>query len=200
MILSRGIVLVVLAAACHQPAMAAPVPKPIDRDTVLKKLYGCWNTVESYKGGEMRPAPREPFGTGIETDFYVTWTLGGEIIVDYHPPCRVNVTTTPWQLDIVFDNEVVRRVGRLYVIPGIFRFDGDRLIWVFGTANLVDPKAWPEKLVGRPTEFKSTKENGYGLVIKEKIECNYGKKPDIPLGAKFLPYRSERNRQPGQHD
>ena len=81
--------------------------------------------------------------------------------------------------------------GKVLVYPGIFRFDGDKLVWVQAKWPCpVDPKAWPRKISSRPTEFKSTKENGYGMEIMKKIDCGgYGEKPGYQPGKDFLPYK-----------
>lgn len=174
------------------PAAADPIskPAPFNQEAVLHKLYGCWKEV----GGAVAGTPRselksEPIGRRFESDRFVEWTTGGEVIVDYFPPCRVDLTTTPWQLDAVSIDERSKRDGKVKVSPGIFRFDGDKLVWIRGWPSVVDPKAWPQKLPSRPTEFKSTKENGYGMVILEKIDCGgNGQKADYQPGNAFLPY------------
>jgi hypothetical protein len=81
----------------------------------------------------------------------------------------IDVSREPWRLDILRRDDR----GRVAVLPTIFKFEGDTLVWVTefpgeGWYSEVDQHG---EYKGRPTGFVSTKQNRY--VVHRLKPCDY---------------------------
>jgi hypothetical protein len=160
-----------VALAWTRTAEPAPVPKPLPLTTeqARKKLFGCWYEVEKVVAGQ--PWPKHNFGAlgwKFDAEEVENWQLTGELVTDLHRGGpKINITTTPWRLDVHNRKDN----GEVVVLAGIFKFEGDDLIWVTEFPGdgwyPLNPAA---DYSGRPTDFTSTKENRYEWMRLKRCE------------------------------
>lgn len=153
---------------------AAPVPKQsaAEAEKIRKKLFGCWVEIEIIQAGVRNPETHAWLAWHLTEKYTETVTLGGQTEMDRFPNAlRINTATTPWQLDHVNDSMGPRGRKR-YVCHGIFRFEGEHLVWVNeGPGILLDPDMEPSaNYKYRPKDFTSTAENGQKRIVLKKSE------------------------------
>lgn len=161
-----------LALLAALPAGAGPALRAfaLSPKVIESKVYGSWyETKDKVVAGV--PWPRhthEPFGWRFGRDDAVTWELGGELSTGpYLGGVKIDTSVTPWRLDIHSRNDK----GTVSVMPGIFGFEDDALVWVTeypgdGWCRL-DPAG---KYQDRPTGFTSTKDNRYARMVLRPCE------------------------------
>src|SRR5262245_17444458 len=145
------------------PLTATPVPmaKPPTADEVRKRLFAtCWYETSKVVAG--KEDPNGPLGWKFESDEVENWQITGELVTDRMVGgVTIDVSAKAWRLDIVRKGER----GRVAVLPSIFKFEGDTLVWVTefpgdGWYQQVDPNGHYK---GRPTGFESTGRNRYAV-------------------------------------
>lgn len=158
---------------------AAPVPKQssAEAEKIRKKLYGCWEEIEVVQNGVLNPSRYVMSAWKFTEKYTETMTLDGSAEMDRFPNgIRINTSTTPWQLDFVNDlSEPGRR--RRYVCHGIFRFEGEHLVWVKESSGVsLDPGVEPSvNYKFRPKDFTSTAENKQTrIVLKKSVDRWFG--------------------------
>jgi hypothetical protein len=145
------------------PLIPSPAPKakPPTADEVRKRLFAtCWyETSKVVAGREDRSGPLGwKFGPGEAEN----WQITGELVTDRMPGgVTIDVSAKAWRLDVIRKGER----GRVAVLPSIFKFDGDTLVWVTefpgdGWYQQVDTNGHYK---GRPTGFESTGRNRYAV-------------------------------------
>ncbi len=126
----------------------------------VRRLHGWWDEIEP--SPDIKPAAGPQMRITWQFTSMKTYRLidMGQVEQEIDPPVRIDLTTWPWHLDLVeyiHDGRETRQKPRPQgVTLGIFRLEGDRLIWVRGAWHEIDPKTWPkgvEKLAGRPKDF-----------------------------------------------
>jgi hypothetical protein len=139
----------------------APKAKPPTADEVRKRLFAtCWYETSKVVAG--KEDPNGPLGWKFGSDEVENWQITGELVTDRMiGGVAIDVSAKVWQLDIIWKGER----GRVAVLPSIFKFDGDTLVWVKefpgeGWYQQVDPNG---DYKGRPTGFESTGQNRYAV-------------------------------------
>jgi hypothetical protein len=143
------------------PAAPALKPKPPTAEQVRKRLFGtCWYETGRVVAG--RDEPDGPLGWKFGADEVESWQITGELTTNrVMGGVTIDVSRGVWRMDNLSKGER----GRVAVLPSIFKFDGDTLVWVTefpgeGWYEQVDPHG---DYKGRPTGFESTKENRYAV-------------------------------------
>ncbi len=145
------------------PASAAPVPKPLPptAEEVQKRLFGtCWYEVGKVVAG--KKDPDGPLGWKFGAGEVENWQITGELVTDrMFGGATIDISRDVWRMDILSKGER----GRVAVLPTIFKFEGDTLVWVTefpgdGWYHQVDPTG---NYKGRPNGFESTKQNRYAV-------------------------------------
>jgi hypothetical protein len=145
------------------PSTATPVPmaKPPTADEVRKRLFAtCWYETSKVVAG--KEDPNGPLGWKFGPDEVEIWQITGELVTDRMVGgATTDVSAKAWRLDIIRKGER----GRVAILPSIFKFDGDTLVWVTefpgdGWYQQVDPNGHYK---GRPTGFESTGRNRYAV-------------------------------------
>ncbi|HVK13330.1 MAG TPA: hypothetical protein VM597_31540 [Gemmataceae bacterium] len=145
------------------PTPAAPKVKPRGptADEVRKRLFGTCR----YETGKViagKQDPNEPLGWKFGADEAENWQITGELVTyRMFGGATIDVSRTPWRLDILSRDDR----GRVSVLPTIFKFEGDTLVWATefpgeGWYSVVDPAG---DYKGRPTGFDSTEANRYAV-------------------------------------
>lgn len=163
-------------AAAVVPVVAAPVPKAEAKkwtdEEVTKRLFAtCWYEVEKTVDGKPWPGHNySPFGWKFGEKATECWELGGELSTsETTGGVVVDVSSDPWRLDVLSKDEK----GKVSVLPGVIKFDGDDLVWATefpgeGWYSVVDAKG---EYKGRPTGFESTAANR--LCVCRLKPCTY---------------------------
>ena len=106
--------------------------------------------------------PREPLGWKFGADEVENWQITGELATHRTiGGVTIDVSRDLWRMDILHKDER----GRVAVLPTIFKFEGDVLVWVSefpgeGWYQKADPKG---NYKGRPSGFESTRQNRYAV-------------------------------------
>lgn len=154
---------------------AAPVPRervlPDDK-AIKKRFYDCWHEEwrEEYdaKGRvtvEQRPSLLSAYSFGEDGGWI--WGWSGELSPASWYPMKLDTTRTPMRFDaIATDNDDKPR----NVIPGVFKFDGARLILAYPYTN----HGWRKwnatgEYADRPKDFDPRP----GVVIAVMERCQY---------------------------
>jgi hypothetical protein len=143
------------------PAASEPKPKPPSVEEVRKRLFGtCWYEMSKTIAG--KDDPKEPLGWKFTADGMENWQITGELVTSQTiGNITIDVSKDLWRMDILSRNEN----GRVSVLPTIFKFEGDTLVWVseFPGEGWYSAVAPDGEYKGRPTGFKSTAENRYAV-------------------------------------
>lgn len=142
-----------------------PMPKP---QAIEEQFYRSWLVIESLESGKSTKDPEKLNGNKYDKTGRWSWGRRGELTAgsgDLAP--RINVKTEPMRLD--FPSILPGKPGReeqTIILPCIFKFDGGNLVVVYGKKWIKERELKDkEDYEGRPTEFKSTKENGLSIDI-----------------------------------
>ena len=125
-----------IAFACGLCAFAAPVPRertPPDDAAIKKRLYDCWHEewIEECDANgcaalKTKPSELMAYQFGEKDGRY--WDWDGSTAPKAAYPVRLDTTRTPMRFDKYSMNADGTPSG---VIPGIFKFDGARLILAY---------------------------------------------------------------------
>lgn len=164
---------------------AAPVPKP--KPPTLKeieaKVYGSWYEYDGIYSGRPMSDGFEAVGWKFGREDAAIWQFGGELSAGEFPGgVKIDITKTPWRLDV----HERKRDNTVVVIPGIFKLDGDDLIWATEPSGDWWWQLRPSgEYAGRPKDFTSTPENQYE--VRRLKRCEY-------LQTKFVDPPREKKR------
>lgn len=145
----------------------------LSQKEVEKRWADHWVEVEVIEGGT-KVDPFHYLGHSFVPDpkeggAYANWPLTGELVLS-RTPCSIVLDAKPEPMRADFH-------GVLQIVPGIFRFEGDDLVWVTPKENGVMRKGPFGKPLVRPTDFTSTKENGHVVRRLKRTDGLYGDKP-----------------------
>ena len=168
-------VLAVLALCAVAPPPAGggdpPGGKVAGPDAVRKALYRCWLEVESVEAGTQIAGPDGLCGHQFAPDIWYCWDRRGELAIGpgRNGP-RIDPSATPMRVELRGGTPGRPVVGAPAVRPGIFKFDGDKLILALGPWT--EERAWGkgEDYPKRPKEFMSTKDNGVTLLTHKPCD------------------------------
>ena len=129
----------IVFAGC--PALAAPVPKEVSRQTDAERFVGTWETVTSENGGKPYSKAR--------------WTFAEDLKMTSNPLPGAEGGTSEWVIKI--DPKAKPKTIDIGGYPGIYDFDGPdiRIAYVVGGE--------------RPTEL-SSKGSQYYSVLRRVAE------------------------------
>ena len=168
-------VVALLAALCFGLlAPAAPVPRervPPDDAAVKKRFYDCWREewrAERAPSGaltvETRPLGLIAYQFGAEGGW--VWSWSGELSPVAWYPIKLDTTRTPMRCDTIATDKNEKPKS---AIPGIFKFDGPRLILAYPvTNNGWRPWSASGEYVDRPKDFEPRP----GVVIAVMERCD----------------------------
>jgi hypothetical protein len=130
----------------------------IDRPALEKALFHCWREETCAKAGRVLDQPCDLTCWRFSAKKMEVWEYGGELSPSLLPwEVRIDPTRRPMRLDII-----CLRGARPTVLPGIFKFEGGRLVWVTPSMDEQWPALNPSgEYVSRPTAFTSTPANGH---------------------------------------
>ena len=160
----------ILAAA---PADGPQKGRPrLNQKEVENKWADHWVEIEVIDSGK-KVDPFYYFGYSFVPDpedggNYADWPLTGELVLS-KPPVRLYYDAKPEPMH-------VDQHGVCCNVPGIFRFEGDDLVWVTLYDGRLAGKL-PDKPLQRPKDFTSTKENGHIVRRLKRTDGVYGMKP-----------------------
>jgi hypothetical protein len=129
-----------------------------DRQAIAKVLFRSWHEETFEQAGKMHDQPYQLTGWRFAPEEIEVWDYSGDLSPCVCPRFKVHIDPTrrPMRMDVVLERE-----NRRTILPGIFKIEGKRLIWVtpewHGDWVPVHPSG---EYAGRPTDFTSTKANG----------------------------------------
>jgi uncharacterized protein (TIGR03067 family) len=134
---------------------------------IRRSPFGCWREVSCTEAGRTEDRPNQLTGWRLAPREVEVWDYSGDLsptTLDYE--VRFDPTKVPMRLDLVSEWKGERQKR---VLPGIVRFDGERLVWV----TPAQPEGWrPLNPSGdcpnRPTGFASTRQNGHVRRVLER--------------------------------
>jgi hypothetical protein len=161
---------VVLPRANSSPPTEAAIKtqrKP-DKAAIVQRLSAtCWRETLRDDWGHRSTIPGDLYGWQLLSRNVEIWGYAGEFSpTAYSYEIEIDVEKEPMRLDLLSRGEK----GKRDIQPGIFRFEGEQLIWM--TPGL--PNRWQDSPKSgecelRPRSFEATKENGY--VKRVMVPC-----------------------------
>jgi len=129
----------------------------VDRSALEKALFCCWREETCAKAGRVLDQPCDMNCWRFAAEDMEVWEYSGDLSPAKLPwEVRIDPTRRPMRLDII-----CLRGPRPTVLPGIFKFEGGRLIWVTPSMDEQWPALNPSgEYLSRPTAFTSTAANG----------------------------------------
>lgn len=158
-----------IASAAVWPVVAADPPgdrKPTP-EQIRGQFYGVWLEEEKTAGGKRTTDPFGLCGLLFEEKKWYAWGRRGELSAAWADRgVRVDTAADPMRFDMLDGTDSIK--------PGIFKFDGDKLVVAL-------PANWKrermlrkgEDYTARPTEFKSTKDDGVDVYILRRGTAMY---------------------------
>lgn len=164
-------ILIIASFCCGMPVAMTGPKVGLKPGEVVELVCQSWLTIERAVAGTVIKDPEKLDGTSFLKDGYSAWPRRGELSATRGGTIHIDASTIPTRLDFVTDERGSGTEKYRNVMPNIFKFDGDKLVIAYG-------KTWVKQRIlkdkedyeGRPTEFKSTKENG--LTIEIMKPCN----------------------------
>ena len=168
------VVMAAVGSAAELPVAPPPRAAKPTRAEAERRWADYWVEVAVTAGGK----PGDPawyWGRSFVPDTadgsFASWLVMGEAVLSPYPgSLTIDVTTDPMRVDLV-------HTGR--VVPGIFRFDGDDLVWVT-PREFHPPAAFGCEPMARPTDFTSTAANGHVVRVLRRAGGLYGVEPVGP--------------------
>ncbi|MBA4064759.1 MAG: hypothetical protein C0501_13805 [Isosphaera sp.] len=168
---STPLALVVLGAVQVPLWPAAPVPKgstQVNVEEVKKRVYGSWKEVRRESAAGVIEDPQKLFGYSLAADGFEVWCRRGELSGLGKGPSvgvRLDPAADPMRIDFLTTREEGDE-KKVLVTPGIFRFDGQKLVVVTSTRGYEAPRD-DGNYPSRPTSFTRTEKNGYEKMVLE---------------------------------
>ena len=135
-------------------------------------MFRSWLAIERIQDGSVTIDPDELDGSLFATDRYETWIRRGELSPARGGAVRIDATVSPMRMDLLGDLQGSGGDRHRNVRPCIFKFDGDHVVIAYGKGWVKERKfKADDDSKGRPTEFKSTKENGF--MVETLKPCKY---------------------------
>lgn len=135
----------------------APAEKPTAK-RVRERFYRCWLELERVEAGKRTTDPHRLNGVQYTETRYWSWGRRGELAKGPgEPGVTIDPTTDPMRVEFHGTGGPV--------LPGIFKFDGDKLVLVTGGWTKAREWAAGEDYPQRPREFKATNENGWTMSV-----------------------------------
>jgi len=150
-----------LAVAYGGVAVPAPVP-PLPKETPqteLAKLAGKWKIVSRVQAGEEAVAGKDRLPEAILVFGKEGGFRWGNSTSDSGKIVRMDPTKNPKEIDYEFGGPVGEGTRKGVIQKGLYKFDGNKFI---------DCCSKPGG--ERPTEFKSTPENGYEIMTAQRVQ------------------------------
>lgn len=138
------------------------------------RIYRSWLVIEKVESGVATRNPEKLTGIGFSDKASGRWERRGELAAgpgDVGP--RVDPFSTPMRLDLRSNHAQGQGMAPdIHVRPCIFKYEGGNLVIAYGPGSHKE-RVWPkgEDYPGRPTEFKSTKDNG--VVVETLKPCRF---------------------------
>jgi hypothetical protein len=149
-----------LAAGLARPSGDRPrdAGVEVDRPALEKAVFHCWREETCAKAGRLLHQPCDMNCWRFAAEEMEVWEYSGDLSPAKLPwEVRIDATRRPMRLDII-----CLRGARPTVLPGIFKIEGGRLVWVTPSMDEQWPALNPSgEYVSRPTAFTSTPANGY---------------------------------------
>lgn len=149
---------VAFAFALLLAGIAAPAPVPAAKETPeteLARLVGKWTITSRVQAGEETIKPKEGAVESIvvfNKEGVFGWEGGTE---EMGKVARIDPSKNPKEIDYLFNAGPYK--GKTQ--KGLYKFEGD---------TFIDCCTTPGE--ARPTEFKSTKENGYEIMTAKRVK------------------------------
>ena len=138
--------------------VAAPAPVPVAKDTPeteLARLVGKWTITSRVQGGVETITDKEEARESIvafNKEGVFGWDGGAE---EMGKIARIDPSKNPKEIDYLFTTGTYK--GKTQ--KGLYKFENDTFI-----------DCCTEPGQERPTEFKSTKENGYEIMTAKRVK------------------------------
>jgi hypothetical protein len=147
------------------PAQNKPSP-----DEIRKRFYRCWLEIERVDAGKRITDVTQLTGCEFTDDGYWCWGRVGELAAG--PGQRgVVIDPTAEPMRVTFLGGTRGTTPRdPVVLPGIFKFEGDKLILALGSWTKEQKWEKGKDYPDRPREFNSTKKNGYILQVFRRCQ------------------------------
>jgi hypothetical protein len=161
-----ALVLVLFAATVALSSTGGvKLPPETDPDLAHHRVLRCWREVrteewvKNAKGDMVHDIVEDPgkmCGWSLDPDEVEVWDWMGELSPVRFAGLQIDTRQQPMRLDLITKTDEKKE---LRVRPGIFRFEGERLIWV--TAGETHAFRASADYPNRPTSFIPTKTNRY---------------------------------------
>ena len=165
----RTVLVLVITSSGLWSGLAAdpPADRKLTPVQVRERVHGVWIEEERTTGGKRTAGPAGLVGYLFGPDKWCSWDRRGELSAAWADRgVRVDPTTDPMRFDLLDGTDAIK--------PGIFKFDGDKLV----VALAADWK--PERKLGkgedyptRPKEFRSTRDNGVEVSVLRRGKAMY---------------------------
>jgi hypothetical protein len=149
-----------LTTALARPSEGSPqnTAAVIDRSGIEESLFRCWREETFEQAGKMHRHPYQLSCWRLAAEEIEIWEFSGDLSPCVCPHFKVHIDPAwrPMRLDVICEREHQRSI-----LPGIFKFEGGRLIWVSPDwhadwVTLDRSGEYPS----RPRDFTSTPTNG----------------------------------------
>lgn len=166
---THGLILAGLGLAVTLTAPVSKALRPTEAE-VRKKLDGSWRVV-----GWERPGEKNLLGND-----WIEWEFDGDRACQSYDTGQVEQFKYGIKLDVARDlmrlDLVIRDGEKVRITPGIFRFDGNDLIWVQGSempAELLKRETTARAV--RPDTFSPKAPQSWDKLTLRRGETRYGR-------------------------
>jgi hypothetical protein len=137
-----------------------PDPKQPSAQEVRRRFFRCWLEVERIDAGRRITDPGHLTGIELTQDGYWCWGRVGELAAGPgERGVRLDATARPMRVDFLGGTRGVALPKAPSVNPGIFKFEGDKLVIVLGGWTKASARPPGGDFPNRPRAFRSTKES-----------------------------------------
>jgi uncharacterized protein (TIGR03067 family) len=150
--------LVLLSFPVIAPTAPVPPAPKVDAKTELARLAGTWEVTSYMQAGEEQAKGRKRVIV-FKADGSYAWESGAKGKVAAIDPAKKPKEIDYVQVDADGD-PITGADDKPLIEKGIYKLDGDTFTDCFTAAGEKE----------RPTEFKSTKENGWILVVYKRVK------------------------------
>ncbi|MBA4064340.1 MAG: hypothetical protein C0501_11635 [Isosphaera sp.] len=143
-----------------------PAERKRDPEEAGRQFYGVWLQEEQTVGGKRTTDPSYLCGFLFGGDKWYAWDRRGESsAARADRGVRVDATADPMRFDMLDGTDGIR--------PGIFKFDGEKLIVALADWTKERKLGKGEDYPARPKEFNSTKDNGVQVYVLRRGKAMY---------------------------